>query len=65
MSERAKAGLAALVIAGVFSLCGVGVYTKEMTPTAALATSLSALSSAGLLAAIVRGSRDDEDDEVL
>ena len=61
MSKRAKAGLAALVIAGVFSLCGVGVYTGEMSATAALATSLSALSSAGLLTAIVTAAKEEDE----
>jgi hypothetical protein len=50
--DKIKAILMAAVILGVFILCGLGVYRGEMSVTAALATSLAALTSAGVLGAL-------------
>lgn len=59
MSARAKAILSGLVIAGVFGLCGIAVYRGDMSITAAVATCLSALTSAGVLGALT-GKKDEE-----
>jgi hypothetical protein len=60
MSDKVKAGLSAVVILGVFCLVGLGVYKGDMSVTAALATSLSALTSAGVLAALFGAKPDEE-----
>lgn len=60
MNDTIKAVLAAVVLLGVFGLCGVGVYKDEMSVTAAMATALSALSSAGVLAKLFGKDEEDE-----
>lgn len=49
MSDSMKTVLAVAMLLGVFSLCGLGVYRGEMSAAAAVATSMAALSSAGVL----------------
>lgn len=53
MSDKTKAILMGLLILGVFALCGVGVYRGDMTVAAGIATSLAALTNAGILAALL------------
>jgi hypothetical protein len=58
--EKLKAVLGSVIVMGVFGLCGLGVYKGDMSVTAALATSLSALTSAGVLAALFGAKPDEE-----
>lgn len=54
MSDKMKLMLGLGVLIGVFGLCGLGVYRGEVSLSAALATAMAALSSAGVLSKIVR-----------
>lgn len=62
-SERLRAGLMALVIAGVFGLCGWAFAEEEMTAKQAVATSLAALSQIGVLASLLPKREDETEAE--
>lgn len=59
MNETVKAVMSVAFVMGVFALCGLGVYKGEMSTTAAVATSMASLTSAGVFASLFGKKAED------